>query len=141
MDWIVAMQATSPISGPQDIEQALQRVQEEKLNSLFATTEVEDFNIWAIDIEGSKSINYNYKKLKRYQDTEKRYLENRTFYIFSPQLLRRKNSRLIGNIGIHLMEHYKMFQIDTEEDFLFCQSIRFDPSTRPWCDDRPSSRY
>jgi CMP-N,N'-diacetyllegionaminic acid synthase len=45
MGWIVGMQATSPIREPRDIEQALQRVQEEKLDSLFAAIEVEDFNI------------------------------------------------------------------------------------------------
>ena len=45
MGWIVGMQATSPIREPRDIEQALQRVQEEKLDSLFAVIEVEDFNI------------------------------------------------------------------------------------------------
>lgn len=124
VDWIVGMQATSPIRETSDIDQALLKVKDDGLDSLLTVTEVEDYFTWSDHEDGNpKSISYDYRNRKRRQVTKKRYLENGSFYVFSPELLRRDNNRLGGKIGLHVMERYKMFQIDTEEDFLLCQSI------------------
>lgn len=123
VDWVVGMQATSPIRETSDIDQAIQKVVDDDLDSLLTVTEVEDYFTWSDDPDGPESISYDYRNRKRRQATEKRYLENGSFYVFSPELLRRDSNRLGGKIGLHVMERYKMFQIDTEEDFLLCQSI------------------
>jgi N-acylneuraminate cytidylyltransferase len=57
------------------------------------------------------------------QQIEKRYLENGSFYVFIPSLLREKNNRLGGTIGMHVMERHKMFQIDRPEDLKLCEAI------------------
>lgn len=54
---------------------------------------------------------------------EKRYLENGSFYIFRPEILRIHNNRLGGKIGMHVMERHKMFQIDNPEDVMLCEAI------------------
>ena len=57
------------------------------------------------------------------QQIEKRYLENGSFYVLIPALLREQNNRLGGKIGMHLMERHKMFQIDRPEDIKLCAAI------------------
>ena len=108
VDWIVGMQATSPIRGHADIDEALAQVKRDGLDSLLTVCEVEDFFNWRIGGEGPESINYDYRNRKRRQMIEKRYLENGSFYVFPPRMLREHNNRLGGKIGLYLMERHKM---------------------------------
>ena len=123
VDWVVAMQATSPIREPRDIDDALRQVEREKLDSLLTVVEVEDFFMWRVGDDGPESVNYDYHTRKRRQAIEKRYLENGSFYVFPPRLLRSANNRLGGRIGMHVMERHKMFQIDNAADVALCEAI------------------
>jgi N-acylneuraminate cytidylyltransferase len=123
IEWVVGMQATSPIREPRDIAEALQRVARDNLDSLLTVVEVEDFFMWRVGDDGApESVNYDYRTRKRRQAIEKRYLENGSFYVFSPRLLREGN-RLGGKIGMHAMEKHKMFQIDNAGDVALCEAI------------------
>lgn len=134
MDWleeegislgrVVAMQATSPLREPHDLDEALQAFETEAYDSLLSVTEIDDFFMWALDSDGQpKSVNYDYRNRQRRQVIEKRYLENGSFYIFRPSILREHNNRLGGRIGMHVMAKHKMFQIDTAEDLRLCAAI------------------
>ena len=70
-----------------------------------------------------KSINYEYKNRERRQDVFKQYIENGSFYIFKPGVLRKYNNRFGGKIGMTEMEFWKMFQIDEPSDIKLCQII------------------
>jgi N-acylneuraminate cytidylyltransferase len=121
---IVALQATSPIRQPQDIEAALDCYEREGLDSLLSVCEIEDFFSWRVTANGRpESVNYDYRTRRRRQDIERRYLENGSFYIFTPRLLREENNRLGGRIGLHVMERHKIFQIDRPEDLTLCGVI------------------
>ena len=134
MDWleeegislgrVVAMQATSPLREPHDLDEALQAFETEAYDSLLSVTEIDDFFMWALDSDGQlKSVNHDYRNRQRRQAIEKRYLENGSFYIFRPSILREHNNRLGGRIGMHVMAKHKMFQIDTAEDVRLCAAI------------------
>lgn len=124
LDRVVAMQATSPLREPHDLDEALQAFETEAYDSLLSVTEIDDFFMWALDSDGQpKSINYDYRNRQRRQVIEKRYLENGSFYIFRPSILREHNNRLGGRIGMHVMAKHKMFQIDTAEDLRLCAAI------------------
>jgi N-acylneuraminate cytidylyltransferase len=120
---IVALQATSPIREASDIDRALEAFEREKLDSLLSVCEVEDYFNWRIGKDGPEPINYDYHDRRMRQQIEKRYLENGSFYVFIPSLLREKNNRLGGTIGMHVMERHKMFQIDRPEDLKLCEAI------------------
>ncbi len=57
------------------------------------------------------------------QQIERRYLENGSFYVFKPWLLRENGNRLGGRIGLFVMDRHKMFQIDEPEDVMLCSTI------------------
>jgi N-acylneuraminate cytidylyltransferase len=120
---IVALQATSPIREASDIEKALEAFERERLDSLLSVCEVEDYFNWRIGTNGPEPINYDFHNRRMRQQIEKRYLENGSFYVFVPSLLREKNNRLGGKIGFHLMERHKMFQIDRIEDVKLCAAL------------------
>ena len=123
-DRVVALQATSPIRESADIEGALAQFERDRLDSLLAVCEVEDFFNWKIGADGcGESVNYDWRNRRRRQDIEKRYLENGSFYVFPPRLLRDTGNRLGGRIGLYLMERHKMFQIDRPEDIALCKAI------------------
>jgi CMP-N,N'-diacetyllegionaminic acid synthase len=120
---IVALQATSPIREPSDIEQALEAFERDRLDSLLSVCEVEDYFNWRVGANGPEPINYDYHNRRMRQQIEKRYLENGSFYVLVPSLLREQKNRLGGKIGFHLMERHKMFQIDRMEDIKLCAAI------------------
>lgn len=122
-DRVVALQATSPIRESVDIERALETFDREHLDSLLSVCEVEDYFNWRIGANGPEPINYDYRNRRMRQQIEKRYLENGSFYVLIPSLLREQSNRLGGKIGFHVMERHKMFQIDRPEDVKLCAAI------------------
>ncbi|MGY4462160.1 acylneuraminate cytidylyltransferase family protein [Bradyrhizobium sp. LB13.1] len=120
---VVALQATSPIRESIDIENALATFDRDHLDSLLSVCEVEDYFNWRIGQEGPEPINYDYHNRRMRQQIEKRYLENGSFYVLTPSLLREQNNRLGGKIGFHVMDRHKMFQIDRPEDVKLCAAI------------------
>jgi len=50
-------------------------------------------------------------------------LENGSFYLFKPEVLRTYNNRLGGKISVSVMDKFKMFQIDNRQDLKLCEVI------------------
>jgi CMP-N,N'-diacetyllegionaminic acid synthase len=124
VDRVIGMQATSPIRETSDIDAALSQFDGEGLDSLLSCCEVEDFFVWDNGPDGSPTgVNHDYRNRRRRQNLEKRYLENGSFYIFKPEILRQHYNRLGGKIGLFVMEKHKMFQIDNSRDIVLCRAI------------------
>lgn len=123
VEWMVGMQATSPLRSPEDIGRAISQAKDQGLDSLLSVVEVEDFFMWGLKDGEPFSINYDYRDRKPRQQIEKRYLENGSFYVFRPEILRELGNRLGGKTGLYVMERHKMFQIDNPEDVRLCEAI------------------
>jgi N-acylneuraminate cytidylyltransferase len=124
VDLVVAPQVTSPLREPSDIERGLKDFQKQKCDSMFSCSIVKGLFYWERAQNGTlKSINYNYKNRKRRQDISQQYVENGSFYLFKPEVLRKFDNRLGGKIGVIQMEFWKMFQIDEPSDIKLCQVI------------------
>jgi len=121
IDIVVFLQATSPLRGKDDIDNALHQYIREKVDSLFSGTKLKDHFIWEKRGDNCFSVNYDYRNRKRRQDIKPQYLENGSIYIFTPELLRREHSRLGGRIGIYEMELWKSFQINDKDDVEICE--------------------
>ena len=124
IDIVFAPQVTSPLRTSGDIDNAIKLFIEKGFDSLFSSCVAEDLFFWEKDLNGIlQSANYDYKNRKRRQDIEERYVENGSFYIFTPNVLRQFDNRFGKNIGTSIMENWKMYEIDSHEDVGICKAI------------------
>ena len=124
IDIVFAPQVTSPLRTSSDIDNAIKLFIEKGFDSLFSSCEAEDLFFWEKDLNGIlRSANYDFKNRKRRQDIEERYVENGSFYIFTPAVLRQFKNRFGKNIGTSIMESWKMHEIDSHEDVGICKAI------------------
>jgi N-acylneuraminate cytidylyltransferase len=123
VELLVGMQATSPIREASDLDEAVRTVRRDGLDSLLSCCELQDYFIWRRGQEGPTGVNQDYHQRQRRQAIEARYLENGSFYVFTPQLLREQHNRLGGRIGLYVMAKHKQFQIDEPGDVALCEAI------------------
>ena len=123
VDIVVALQPTSPLREFKDIEKALKEFKKNKYDSMFSGSKIGDFFIWEKQKNLLKSLNYDYKNRKRRQEIKQQYVENGSFYIFTPKSIKKSNNQLSGRIGVSLMEFWKSFEIDDKNDIDFCETL------------------
>ena len=124
VDIVLAPQVTSPLREVGDIERGIRSFQEQECESMFSGCVVNDLFFWEKGPDGTlQSLSYDYKNRQRRQDIQNRYIENGSFYLFKPEVLRKHNNRLGGRIGMTLMDFWKMFEIDSIEDLRSCEAL------------------
>ena len=120
-DVVVALQATSPLREPTDIDHGIDEFRTRCFDSLFSGSPLSDFFVWERAVDGSlRSVNYEYRERRVRQDAPEQFVENGSFYVFTPELLRRAGNRLGGKIGVAEMALWKAFEIDTSDDLEMC---------------------
>ena len=124
IDLVLAIQATSPIREVSDLSNAIKLMIKNKYDSLFSSSIIRDRFIWEKnEIKEYVPSNHDMNNRKPRQLIKEKYLENGSFWIFKPRLIKEKNNRLGGKIGNYIMEFYKSFQIDDPEDVKLCESV------------------
>lgn len=124
IDWILAPQVTSPLRESSDIKKAISLANENKNDSFFSCSIAEDLYFWQKNESGKlDSINYDWRNRKRRQDIPSQYIENGSFYLFKPEVLRSTNNRFGSKIGLVEMEFWKMFEIDSFDDLKMCSAL------------------
>lgn len=124
-DIIVLLQPTSPLRTSQHIDEAINKLLNEKYDSLLSVCPSHAF-IWKIKQGAGISINYNYKKRVRRQDKEPEYKENGAMYITRYDTIIRKHLILDGKVGLYIMPEENSTEIDTKFDFwLIAQIIKY----------------
>jgi len=121
VDVVVFLQATSPLRGKGDIDEAVGKFIADGADSLFSCLKLEDYFIWEERDGKFDSVNYDYRNRKPRQDIMPQYLENGSIYAFKPNVLRKERNRLGGKITIYEMEEWKSHQIDEPEDLQICE--------------------
>jgi N-acylneuraminate cytidylyltransferase len=116
LDYIVFLQATSPLRSFEDIENALEKIIETEADSLLSVHAINDFFIWDKKEDSFVSENFDYKNRKRRQDIPVKYLENGSIYIFKPHILKEQNNRLGGKIEVYEMDKIHSIQIDNIDE-------------------------
>jgi len=123
LDTILAPQVTSPLREAVDINNAISKFIEGDYDSMFSSSAAEDLFFWEESDTGIDSVNYDYKNRKRRQDIKEQIIENGSFYLFKPEIIKKYNNRLGGKIGHSKMEFWKMFEIDNLDDLKMCQLL------------------
>jgi N-acylneuraminate cytidylyltransferase len=111
---VVFLQATSPLRDDNDLASALDAFESQHADSMFSATRAHAF-MWRL-ADGARPLNYDPRARPRRQDAPTDVLENGSFYIFKPSVLRETGSRLGGKIAVHMMRAATSFQIDEPDD-------------------------
>ena len=121
---VLAPQVTSPLREPADIERGLALFNTGQYDSLFSCSIAEDLYFWRKAQDGTlESMNYDWRNRKRRQAHAPQYIENGSFYLFTPDVLRRFNNRFGERIGMVEMEFWKTFEIDSQETLRLCAAL------------------
>lgn len=125
---VVFIQATSPIRRPNDLQNAINEFQAQQADSLLS---VNDFHVflWQIQNGTLRSLTYDYTNRPRRQDKPQEFIENGSFYLFKPWVLRENNNRLGGKIVLYHMDMLSYFGIDELGDFELLEKLMLDPSS------------
>ena len=124
IDKIIALQATSPLRLSGDLSRGIMEFEEKGYDSMFSASKIEDLLFWKFDNKSQLiSINYDWQNRIRRQDTGEQFVENGSFYIFKPFILKQSTNRLGGKIGMSILEFWQTFEIDEEKDIEFCEVL------------------
>jgi YrbI family 3-deoxy-D-manno-octulosonate 8-phosphate phosphatase len=112
-DWLVTLQATSPLTTADDVSRGLDLVARRRLDSVLTTTRTRRF-LWSDD---GRPLNYDPRRRPRRQDFAGTHVENGAFYVTRRGVLTRTRCRLGGKIGILEMAPETTVEIDEPEDW------------------------
>jgi YrbI family 3-deoxy-D-manno-octulosonate 8-phosphate phosphatase len=80
--------------------------------------------VWRVEKDGAtRSFSYDHLNRPRRQDAPEDLIENGSFYVFKPWVLREFNNRLGGKIALYRMSALDSFQIDEPGDFELLELI------------------
>lgn len=121
-DYLIILQATSPLRGSNDLKNSIQTVLENKYDSLFSSFRNENL-FWKKIKNKIIPINYEPAKRPRSQDMNNEFIENGSIYIINVKKF--TNTRLFGKIGMHIMKKKFSYQIDDHDDLNLFRNYLF----------------
>lgn len=126
VDLVIAPQVTSPVREPSDFSRAVDEFVAGNWDSMFSATYAVGLYMWTKLYDGSlRCEGYDYTNPhRRRQDMHGvRYIENGSFYLFTPDTIRASGTRFGRKVGAFDMPRWKSFEIDDLGDFEFCELI------------------
>jgi YrbI family 3-deoxy-D-manno-octulosonate 8-phosphate phosphatase len=118
-DIFTLLQATSPLTKHNDINDALNLIENKSYDSVLSVVESKRF-FWN---EQGESINYNFKNRPRRQDFKGTYVENGAIYCTRKKILLEEKNRLGGKIGLVQMPEETYVEIDEPHDFNIIENL------------------
>ena len=126
-DFIVLLQATSPLRYVKHLDEAIELLDEKNADAVVSVCEMDHSPLWSNTLDESLSMEGFLRGEvlnKRSQDLEKYYRLNGAIYICKTEkLLEEKSFFLKNNIFAYVMDKKSSVDIDEEIDFLFTQTI------------------
>lgn len=116
---LVLIQATSPLTTAEHIDEAFEKFEQERADSLLTVVRQKRF-IWN---EKAEPINYDPLNRPRRQDFKGYLVENGAFYITKTELFKKYKNRLCGKITLYEMPEDTFFEIDEPLDFLIVERL------------------
>ncbi len=113
---IVLLQATSPLTSYNDIDNAIRIYETGGYDSLLSVVRQKRF-IWKEKDEEIIPVNYDFNRRPRRQEFEGFLVENGAIYITNRTNLLKTGNRLNGRIGFYEMPEYTYYEVDEEYDW------------------------
>lgn len=122
-DFVLFIQATSPLLNTADLEKAIHMMQTNHYDSLLSVVRQKRF-IWDINSQGiATPINYSPLYRPRRQDFNGFLAENGAFYLSSRKAILNSQCRISGKIGCIEMNHETYVELDELEDWFYVENI------------------
>lgn len=118
-DILCLLQATSPLTTSQDINECLNKIIIGGYESSLSVVRTHRF-IWS---EDGESINYDVFNRPRRQDFKGLLMENGAIYATQKDSFLKSSNRLSGTIGLVEMEEDTLTEIDTENDWVIVEQL------------------
>ena len=126
-DYIVLLQATSPLRNEKQIDEAIELLEQKNADAVVSVCEMDHSPLWANTLNESLSMEGFLKDEvlnKRSQDLQKYYRLNGAIYICKTEkLLEEKSFFLKENIFAYKMDRESSVDIDEEIDFKMAEII------------------
>lgn len=126
-DYIVLLQATSPLRNEKHIDEAIELLEEKKANAIISVCEMEHSPLWSNTLPDNGNMKGFLRDEilnKRSQDLEKYYRLNGAIYICkTDKLMENKNFLLKDNIFSYIMDRKYSIDIDEEIDFKMAETL------------------
>lgn len=118
-DVICLVQATSPWTKAEHFREAKARFEASAWDSLVTVAPMRRF-LWS---ETGRPLNYDPASRPRRQDFAGQLTENGAFYFTKAEILRRRKSRLGGEIGLYRMPESTLLEIDEPADWAAAEHL------------------
>jgi YrbI family 3-deoxy-D-manno-octulosonate 8-phosphate phosphatase len=118
-DVLCTVQATSPLTRPEDFRAAYHRLRGRDADSLLTATRVQRF-YWSRE---GHPLNYDPRNRPRRQDFAGSLMENGAFYLTRRAVLEADQCRLGGRIAIHEMQSDSAVEIDEPADWAIVERL------------------
>lgn len=121
-EYIVLMQATSPLVTSEDLAGGIKKYFDGKYDSLFSVVRQKKF-VWS-ELDGKiVPLNYTPKTRPRRQDWDGFLVENGAFFITSKEALLKSHCRISGRIGVYEMPEHTYHELDSPSDWLVIEEL------------------
>lgn len=117
-DQIILIQATSPLITSNDLDKALNQLENSKYNSLVSGVLFKRF-LW----ENGHPLNYDINKRPRRQDFKGLFLENGAIYISKVKNILKNENRIEAPCELFYMSEDTAYEIDEISDWLIVENI------------------
>jgi N-acylneuraminate cytidylyltransferase len=121
-DYIVLMQATSPLTTGEDLTRGIEKYFSDSADSLISAILQTSF-LWINEKPFIHPMNYDPLHRPRRQDYNGCLVENGAFYITRRDLLLKTGCRVSGNVSAYIMPPEAYFEIDGPEDFVIIEQL------------------
>lgn len=118
-DILCLLQATSPLTSREDINNCLNKLVEEKYDSALTVVNTMRF-IWT---KNGESLNYDFKNRPRRQEFSGMLVENGAVYTTTKQQFLESGIRIGGNIAVVKMPEDTLTEIDEIEDWIIMEKL------------------
>lgn len=118
-DILCLLQATSPLTSKEDINNCLYKIIKEKYDSAVTVVNTMRF-LWN---ENGKSINYDFQNRPRRQEFSGILVENGAVYVTTKQQFLESGIRIGGNVAVVKMHEDTLTEIDEIEDWIIMEKL------------------
>lgn len=120
---VMMLQCTSPLTTPEDLDAATERLLEADADSCFTAVPFFHF-LWRTDADGSaRGVNHDGKVRKRRQDLEPEYLENGAVYVMRTERFLGEGTRFCGKTVLSVVDAARALEIDEPVDFVKAEAV------------------